>query len=85
MYARLTSWDNLLLAYRKAAVHKRDKGIYYQRRFRQLAEAYADGRITFDQLTASVRGWVNHARYGNTLGLRKAITRRQIIPHPPSF
>ncbi len=24
-------------------------------------------------LTVSVRGWVNHVRYGNTVGLRKAI------------
>ena len=37
------------------------------------AEDYADGGITFEQLSASVQGWVNHVRYGNTIGLRKAM------------
>ncbi len=52
---------------------KRRKGIYYQRKLRALREAYARGEITFEQLTASVQGWVNHVRYGNTVGLRKAV------------
>lgn len=43
---------------------------------------YADGLISFDQLTASVQGWVNHARYGNTVGLRKAVLTRLIILKP---
>jgi hypothetical protein len=25
------------------------------------------------RIAASVRGWVNHARHGNTIGLRKAV------------
>ena len=59
---------------------KRRKGIHYLRRFHRLAAEYAAGRIDLKQLTASVRGWANHARYGNTVGLRKAVLSRRIIP-----
>lgn len=40
--------------------------------------AYAAGQITLPALTASVQGWINHARYGNTVGLRKAVLSRPI-------
>lgn len=59
---------------------KRPKAVYYRRRWRRLLTDYQDGVVTFDQLTASVRGWVNYARYGNTVGLRKAIVTSQRIP-----
>jgi hypothetical protein len=52
---------------------KRRKGVYFQRRLRALLAAYATGAIGLDDVTASVQGWVNHARYGNTVGLRKAV------------
>jgi hypothetical protein len=35
--------------------------------------AYASGEISLEDVTASVQGWVNHSRYGNTVGLRKAV------------
>lgn len=41
--------------------------------------AYAAGEISFDQLDASVQGWINHVRYGNTVGLRKSIFRRNAL------
>ncbi len=59
---------------------KRRKGIAYHRRLRALAEQYADGEITLEQVTASVQGWVNHARYGDTWGLRKAMLNNALIP-----
>jgi hypothetical protein len=59
---------------------KRRKGIHFRRKFEENLTAYADGAITLEQLTASVRGWANHARYGNTVGLRKAILSSQTIP-----
>ncbi len=59
---------------------KRRKGVYFQRRLERLIAAYARGEMTLDQLTASVRGWTNHVRYGNTVGLRKAILTRRLIP-----
>ncbi len=52
---------------------KRRKGIAYARRLQQMARQYAAGTLTFEQVTASVQGWVNHARYGNTTGLRQAL------------
>lgn len=62
---------------------KRRKGIYYRQRLRALVRDYAQANVSFDQLTASVQGWVNHVRYGNTIGLRKAVLTRQMIPPPP--
>ncbi len=58
---------------------KRRKGIYYQRKLRRQLEAYACGKANIEQVTASVQGWVNHVRYGNTVGLRKAIFGKQWI------
>ncbi len=52
---------------------KRSKGVRYRRRFRDLVRLYATGWATAGELTASARGWANHARYGNTVGLRKAL------------
>ena len=52
---------------------KRRKAIYYQRKLRRLIVAHAHGEIPIEQITASVQGWVNHVRYGNTVGLRKAL------------
>jgi len=60
---------------------KRRKGIYYQRKLRRLIVAHAYGEIPIEQITASVQGWVNHVRYGNTVGLRKKIlSGMPIIP-----
>ncbi|VAW31685.1 Retron-type RNA-directed DNA polymerase [hydrothermal vent metagenome] len=59
-------------------------GYNYQRKFKQMLLQYQNGEISFDQMTASVQGWVNHSRYGNTMGLRKAIlSGEQIPPAPP--
>jgi len=52
---------------------KRRKGIAYVRRLRRMARQYADGEIKLAQVTASAQGWVNHVRYGNTVGLRTAV------------
>jgi len=59
---------------------KRRKGLYFQRKLRQQLSAYAGGSLPLDGLTASVRGWVNHVRYANTIGLRKAVLNRLIRP-----
>ena len=54
---------------------KRRKGIHFQRRFWALCTAYSAGDMPLTRVTASVRAWVNHVRYGNTVGLRKAVLR----------
>ena len=76
------------LGFRVFADHrrlKRRKGLHYRRRFRRLAALYSAGQIDLERLTASVRGWANHARYGNTVGLRKAVLSGCVIEKPPRF
>lgn len=50
---------------------KREKGIAYQRKLKRLLNVAPEGT-----LKASVQGWVNHLRYGDTWGLRRAILRK---------
>lgn len=52
---------------------KRRKGVHFARRFRALARRYVAGQVRLDRVTASAQGWANHARYGNTVGLREAV------------
>ena len=62
---------------------KRRKGVHFQRRFKQLVRQYQRGEISLERMNASVQGWVNHARFGNTVGLRKKILGSQPIIPPP--
>lgn len=59
---------------------KRRKGVYFRQRFGQLVADYADGIISLAELEVAVQGWVNHVRYGNTMGLRRAVLTPVIIP-----
>lgn len=59
---------------------KRRKGIHFRQRFQALVTRYAAGEIPLERVTASAQGWVEHARYGNTVGLRKALFGGIIIP-----
>ncbi len=52
---------------------KRRNGARFQRRLKALARQYARGALPLERVTASVRGWVNHARHGDTYGLRRAV------------
>ncbi|MCP4211776.1 MAG: RNA-dependent DNA polymerase [Halieaceae bacterium] len=52
---------------------KRRKGVYFGRKLRRQVDACARGQISFEAMDASVQGWINHVRYGNTIGLRKAM------------
>jgi hypothetical protein len=61
---------------------KRRKGIAYARKLQALVDDYADGRIPLERVTASVQGWANHARYGDTLGLRRALLESVVVPAP---
>ena len=61
---------------------KRRKGVAYARRFRALARDYTAGLLPLDRVTASARGWANHARYGNTLGLRQSVLGSITLPPP---
>ena len=61
---------------------KRRKGIAYGRRLKGLLAAYAAGEVSLEQVDASVQGWVNHARYGDTWGLRQAVLAALPVPAP---
>ena len=52
---------------------KRRQGIRYRRRLKSLLQLYAAGEIGIDRVHASVRGWINHVRYGDTWRLREAV------------
>lgn len=52
---------------------KRRKGVHFQRRYQQLLKEFETKTLPLEDLMVSVRGWINHVRYGNTVGLRKAI------------
>jgi retron-type reverse transcriptase len=58
---------------------KRRKGIAFQRRFKELVARYAAGELEYERLMASVQGWVNHARHGDTWGLRQAVLGNVVI------
>ncbi len=52
---------------------KRRKGIHFQRHLRTLFTAFYAGKLPAAQVTLRVKSWVNHVRYGNTVGLRQAV------------
>jgi len=58
---------------------KRRKGIFFQRKLRDLLVRYRAKEITATEVNNSVRGWLNHVRYANTTGLRKAVLRKSFV------
>jgi hypothetical protein len=52
---------------------KRRKGIAFQRKYKKSIDKYKNGNLSQEQIAASVRGWVNHASYADTWGLRCTI------------
>jgi retron-type reverse transcriptase len=52
---------------------KRRKGVHFARTLRRTARLHRAGKCSTVAVTAMVRGWVNHARHGDTRGLRRAI------------
>jgi hypothetical protein len=53
---------------------KRRKVIAYWRAIRRLASGWRLGEVAQEAVAASLLGWINHARYGDTWGLRRAVT-----------
>lgn len=54
---------------------KRRKGIAYRRKLRDLLRRYDGSVPARAPIDRSVRGWINHVRYGDTWGLRKAVLK----------
>jgi len=51
------------------------KGLYYQAKLAGLLAAYQQYKISKDVIQRSLRGWINHLRYGNTWGLRRTLLK----------
>ncbi len=60
----------------------RDNALRFRRRFARLLDAYGHARIDRADMDAAVRGWVGHARHGDTWGLRRAILGAKNLPLP---
>jgi RNA-directed DNA polymerase len=53
----------------------RRKGIQYRRKLRAMVTAYHRGKVRREAVDASIRGWINHVRYADTWGLRRALLK----------
>jgi retron-type reverse transcriptase len=58
---------------------KRRKVVYFRRKLRAEMRAYRADKIPAHKVSASVLGWINHARYGDTWGLRRAVLREVVL------
>jgi ribosomal protein L21E len=61
---------------------KRRNAVNFTRRLARNLDLYQAGQISFAELDASVQGWVNHVRYGDTWGLREHVFSNHVIPKP---
>jgi RNA-directed DNA polymerase len=52
------------------------------RRLGERLDAYRQGRVSFGEVDASVKSWVNHVRYADTWGLRRYLFGRLRIDQP---
>ena len=57
---------------------KAKKAVSFRRKYRQLMSDLEAGLLDLSVVKASVLGFVNHARYGDTRGLRRAILSRRL-------
>ncbi len=63
---------------------KQRNAVNFTRRFHHNIDLYNSGRITFAEMDASVKGWINHVRYADTWGLRKSILgHARLLPPSP--
>jgi retron-type reverse transcriptase len=58
---------------------KRRKVVHARRRLHALLRGYRSGIVSRDRLQASVLGWINHVRYGDSWGLRTAVLEEIIL------
>jgi len=63
-------------------VLKQRNTVNFTRRFVRNIERYRDREISFEELSASVQGWVNHVRYADTWGLREHIFSTHCVRPP---
>jgi retron-type reverse transcriptase len=54
---------------------KSRKVVAYRRRLKRLVAGFVSGAETRAAVEASLLGWINHVRYGDTWGLRRSVVR----------
>jgi hypothetical protein len=57
--------------------------VKFTRRLRERWDEYCAGEITFGEFDSSVKGWINHVRFGDTWGLRKKVLGRGLVFRRP--
>jgi len=58
---------------------RNDNGYRFARRLRGFACRYAEGRIGWKEIDASVQSWIGHAIHADTYGLRRAILSQTVF------
>lgn len=58
---------------------KRRNVVQFRRRLERNIGLYRQGQLSFAELDASVQGWINHVRYGDTWGLRQHLFREHAV------
>ena len=58
---------------------KASKSLSFRHKFKRQVAGLAAGDLALDDLHASVRGWVNHTRYGDTWRLRRAVLGSRVL------
>lgn len=61
---------------------KRRNVVNFTRRLERNLDAYQAGKISFAELDASVKGWINHVRYADSWGLREHVFSTHPIRPP---
>jgi hypothetical protein len=59
---------------------KRRNGVAYRRKLKRFVAEWVTFARTRESVLMSLMGWINHARYGDTWGLR-----RSVVAHIPAF
>ncbi len=59
---------------------KSRKGFHFRRKLKANLAAWRAGAASGAQVAASVQGWLNHVRYGDTLGLQREVL--ETLPTP---
>lgn len=58
---------------------KRRKVIHFRRKLRRLLIGYADGNIPVEKIGLSIKGWINHVRFADSWGLRRAMLNGAVL------
>jgi RNA-directed DNA polymerase len=57
--------------------------VKFTRRLQDRWDDYCAGEISFGEFDSSVKGWINHVRFGDTWGLRKRVLGRGLVFRRP--